>query len=218
MPPDFLETYTDNIAKVTAADVQAVAQKYLHPDALTIVTVGNKANFDRSLDEFGNVNEIEIEQPAPPPAEPMPEASEGDMAKAKEIVAMAVDAYGGLEKLQSVNNIVVEGRATANSPMGPMNLDVKGYQVYPDKLRQDIKMPQGEMSYAFNGTSGFALTPMGTQPLPPEMTAFMKDDIFRQPVWLLASLMKDDERNSICWDRRCHGNIRCNCACSATFR
>jgi predicted Zn-dependent peptidase len=190
--PDFLETFTDNIAKVTAEDVQAVAQKYLHPDALTIVTVGNKANFDRPLDEFGTVNEIEIKQPAPPPAKPMPEASEGDMAKAKEIVAMAVDAYGGLEKLQAVKNIVVEGRTAANSPMGPMNLDVKVYQVYPDKLRQDIKMPQGEMSVAFDGTSGFALTPMGPQPLPPEMTASLKDSIFREQVWLLVNLMQDD--------------------------
>jgi predicted Zn-dependent peptidase len=190
--PDFLETYTDNIAKVTAEDVQTVAQKYLHPDSLTIVTVGNKDSFDRPLDEFGEVNEIEIKQPAPPPAEPMPEASEGDMAKAKEVIAAAVEAYGGFEKLQAVRNIVVEGRATANSPMGQMNLDVKGYQVYPDKLRQDIKMPQGEMSYAFDGTSGFAMTPMGPQPLPPEMTASMKDGIFREPIWLLASLMQDD--------------------------
>ena len=191
--PGFLETYTDNIAKVTADDVQAVAQKYLHPDALTIVTVGNKANFDRPLDEFGDVNVIEIEQPAPPPpAEPMPEASEGDMAKAKEIVAMAVEAHGGLEKLQAVKNIVVEGRTAANSPMGPMNLDVKIYQVYPDKLRQDIKMPQGEMSVAFDGTSGFALTPMGPQPLPPEMTASLKDGIFREPIWLLANLIQDN--------------------------
>ena len=190
--PGFLETYTDNIAKVTAEDVQAVAQKYLHPDALTIVTVGNKANFDRALDEFGAVNEIEIEQPAPPPpAEPMPEASEGDMAKAKEIIAMAVDAHGGLEKLQAVKNIVVEGRTAANSPMGPMNLDVKVYQVYPNKLRQDIKMPQGEMSVAFDGTSGFAMTPMGPQPLPPEMTDSLKDGIFREPVWLLVNLMQD---------------------------
>ena len=191
--PGFLETFTDNIAKVTAADVQAVAQKYLHPDALTIVTVGNKANFDRPLDEFGTVNEIEIEQPAPPPpAEPMPQASEDDMAKAKEIIAMAVDAHGGLEKLQAVKNIVVEGRTAANSPMGPMNLDVKTYQVYPNKLRQDIKMPQGEMSVAFDGTSGFALTPMGPQPLPPEMTASLKDGIFREPVWLLVNLVQDD--------------------------
>ena len=191
--PGFLETFTDNIAKVTAADVQAVAQKYLHPDALTIVTVGNKANFDRPLDEFGEVNVIEIEQPAPPPpAEPMPEASEGDMAKAKEVVAMAVEAHGGLEKLQAVKNIVVEGRTAANSPMGPMNLDVKVYQVYPDKLRQDIKMPQGEMSVAFDGTSGFALTPMGPQPLPPEMTVSLKDGIFREPIWLLVNLMQDN--------------------------
>ena len=190
--PDFLETFTDNIAKVTAEDVQAVAQKYLHPDALTIVTVGNKANFDRSLDEFGEVNEIKIEQPAPPPAEPMPEASEGDTAKAKEIVAAAVNAQGGLEKLKAVKNIVVEGRATANSPMGQMNLDVKGYQVYPDKVRQDIKMPQGEMSYAFDGTSGFALTPMGPQPLPPEMIASLKDGMLREPIWLLVHLTQND--------------------------
>lgn len=190
--PDFLETYTDNIAKITAEDVQAVAQKYLHPDALTIVTVGNKANFDRSLDEFGEVNEIEIKQPAPPPAESMPEASEGDMAKAKEIIAAAVEAYGGFEKLQAIKNIVVEGRSTASTPMGQMDLDVKGYQVYPDKLRQDTRAPQGEISYAFDGTSGFAMTPMGPQPLPPEMIASMKDGIFREPIWLLASLMQDD--------------------------
>ena len=191
--PGFLETYTDNIAKVTAEDVQAVAQKYLHPDALTIVAVGNKDNFDRPLDEFGAVNEIEIERPAPPPPpEPMPEASETDMAKAKEVFAAAVEAHGGLEKLRTVKNVVMEGQATVNSPMGPMNLDIKEYIVYPDKFRQDIKTPQGEMGIVFDGTSGFALTPMGSQPLPPEMTAALKDDIFRQPFWLLASLSKDD--------------------------
>ena len=191
--PDFLETYTENIAKVTAEDVQAVAQKYLHPDALTIVTVGNKANFDRPLDEFGEVNEIEIERPAPPPpAEPMPEASETDMAKAKEVLAAAVAAHGGLEKLQTVKNVVLEGRATANSPMGPMQMDGKSYYVYPDKFRQDIKMPQGEMGYVFDGTSGFALTPMGVQPLPPDMLNSFKDGIFRETVWLLTNLSQND--------------------------
>ena len=173
---DFLETYTDNIAKVTAEDVQAVAQKYLHPDALTIVTVGNKANFDRPLDEFGAVNEIEIERPAPPPpAEPMPEASEVDMAKAKEVLAAAVEAHGGLEKLQAVKNIVMEARATANSPMGQMQVEGKSYYVYPDKFRQDMKLPQGEMGYVFDGASGFATTPMGVQPLPPDVTNSFKD-------------------------------------------
>ena len=190
--PDFLETFTDNIAKVTAEDVQAVAQKYLNPDALTIVTVGNKDSFDRPLDEFGEVNEIEIKQPAPPPAEPMPEASEADMAKAKEILAAAVEAHGGLEKLQAVKNIVMEGRTSANSPAGPMQIEATSYYVYPDKFRQDVKHPQGEMAYVFDGTSGFALTPMGVQPIPPQIAVTFKDAVFRETLWLLTNLSQND--------------------------
>ena len=190
--PDFLETFTDNIAKVTAEDVQTVAQKYLNPDALTIVTVGNKDSFDRPLDEFGEVNEIKIKQPAPPPAEPMPEASEADMAKAKEILAAAVEAHGGLEKLQAVKNIVMEGRTSANSPAGPMQIEATSYYVYPDKFRQDLKHPQGEMAYVFDGTSGFALTPMGVQPIPPQISVTFKDAVFRETLWLLTNLSQND--------------------------
>ena len=190
--PDFLETFTDNIAKVTAEDVQAVAQKYLHPDALTIVTVGNKENFDRPLDEFGEVNEIEIKQPEPPPAEPMPEASEAEMMKAKEILAAAVAAHGGLEKLQAAKNLVIEAQVTGNTPQGPMQIDATSYYVYPDKFRQDLKLPQGEMAYVFDGTSGFALTPMGVQPIPPQLAATFKDAVFRETLWLLTNLSQND--------------------------
>lgn len=190
--PDFLETFTDNIAKVTAEDVQAVAQKYLHPDALTIVAVGNKESFDRPLDEFGEVNEIEIEQPAPPPAEPMPEASEADMVKAKEILAAAVEAHGGLEKLQAVKNIVSEASVLANSPMGQMQAEAKSYYLYPDKLRQDLKLPQMEISQIYDGSAAFAVTPMGIQPFPPEAANAFKNIIAREPVWLLTHLLKND--------------------------
>ncbi|MCY4553233.1 MAG: insulinase family protein [Candidatus Poribacteria bacterium] len=190
--PDFLETFTDNIAKVTAEDVQAVAQKYLHPDALTIVAVGNKENFDRPLDEFGEVSEIEIEQPAPPPAEPMPEASETDMAKAKEVLAAAVAAHGGLEKLQAVKNIVMEADISANSQAGPMQIDAKLYYIFPDKFRQDLKLPQGEMAYFYDGSAAYAITPMGVQPIPPQMGAAFKDSVFRETVWLLTNLSQND--------------------------
>ena len=190
--PDFLETFTDNIAKVTVEDVQEVAKKYLHPDALTIVTVGNQDNFDRPLSEFGEVNEIKIKQPEPPPAEPIPEANETDVAKAKEIVAAAVDAYGGIEKLQSVKNLVLAGRSTANSPEGPIDIEGTTYYVYPDKFRQDIKIPIGEVSYVFDGSSAFAVTPAGLQPLPPDAINTIKDTIFRQIIWLLTNLTQND--------------------------
>ena len=190
--PDFLETYTDNIAKVTAEDVQAVAQKYLHPDALTIVTVGNQDNFDRPLGEFGEVNEIKIKQPTPPPPEPMPEASVTDVAKAKEVLAASVEAHGGIEKLKAVKNVVVDMQTTTHTPMGPMDLKVALYQVYPEKMRQNIVTPQGEISIVFDGEAAFVMSVAGTQPLPPEMTTSLTDAAFRDTVPLLVHLSQND--------------------------
>jgi len=39
--PQYWETYRDNIRKVTADEVLRVAQKYLQPDRLVILGVGN---------------------------------------------------------------------------------------------------------------------------------------------------------------------------------
>jgi zinc protease len=57
-PPGYLDNYRDNIARVTAQDVLRVAQKYLEPDALTIVVVGDEKRFDQPLGVFGPVKEI----------------------------------------------------------------------------------------------------------------------------------------------------------------
>ena len=190
--PDFLETFTDNIANVTAEDVQAAAQKYLHPDALTIVTVGNDENFDRPLSEFGEVNLIDIKQPEPAPVERMPEVSEMDTAKAKEILAAAVEAHGGIEKLKVVKNAVAQMNTEVTTPGGPMQLEVTLYTVYPDKFRQDMNTPQGEMNVLFDGKVGFFLSAMGNQPLPPELTNTFKDSIFREIPFLLTHLTQND--------------------------
>lgn len=189
--PGFLETFTNNIAKVTAEDVQTVAQKYLHPDALTIVTVGNRENFDRPLSEFGEVNEIEIKQPEPPPAEPIPDASDTDIAKAKEIVAAAVKAHGGLENLTAVKNAVSESNSTITIGGESANLQVKFFHLYPDKLRQDVDTPQGTMSYVFDGKAAYLVSSMGTQPLPPEISKSFNDSVFRENVLLLTNLAQN---------------------------
>lgn len=190
--PDFLATYTDNIAKVTAEDVQTVAQKYLHPDALTIVAVGNQDNFDRPLSEFGDVNVIEIKQPEPTPVEPIPEASDADIAKAKEILAATVEAHGGLDLLKSVENFVLEADNTVNTPAGPMDIQIGMSILYPNKFRQDVIAPQGEYSLIYDGEAAYASSIMGTQPLPQEVATSIKDSLFRDPIQLLVHLSQDE--------------------------
>jgi predicted Zn-dependent peptidase len=55
LPPDYWDTYVDRIMAVTAGDVQRVARKYLNPDALQVVTVGDASKIKTVLEKYGAV-------------------------------------------------------------------------------------------------------------------------------------------------------------------
>ncbi len=75
-PLDFLERYRTEVEKVTAADVERVAQKYIHKDRLAVLVVGNDAEFDKPLSSLGPVTDVDIAIP-PPPASLMKEMQGG---------------------------------------------------------------------------------------------------------------------------------------------
>lgn len=60
-PAGYLENYRDNISRVTKEDVLRVAQKYLHPERLVLMVVGNEKQFDKPLATLGPVREIKLE-------------------------------------------------------------------------------------------------------------------------------------------------------------
>ncbi|MBI3803816.1 MAG: insulinase family protein [Nitrospirae bacterium] len=60
LPSDFLERYRENVAKVTREDILRVAQKYLHPDRLVVLVVGDEGKFDRSLATLGKIVHIQL--------------------------------------------------------------------------------------------------------------------------------------------------------------
>lgn len=68
-PGDFTERFRAGIEKVTPEDVTRVATKYVHPDRIALLVVGNPAEFDKPLTTFGDVTPIDITIP-PPPAPP----------------------------------------------------------------------------------------------------------------------------------------------------
>lgn len=59
--PGYLENYRDNIAKVTEEDVLRVARKYLRPESMVTVVVGDDARFDKPLSTLGGVEEIKLQ-------------------------------------------------------------------------------------------------------------------------------------------------------------
>jgi zinc protease len=65
-PADFLERYRAGVEKVTTADVERVAKKYLHKDQMKVLVVGNQAEFDKPLSALGPVTPIDITIPGAP--------------------------------------------------------------------------------------------------------------------------------------------------------
>lgn len=63
LPPDTFEQLVSQIQQVSAADVQAVARRYLQPDSLQILVVGNAAEMGDQLARFGTVQTLDISIP-----------------------------------------------------------------------------------------------------------------------------------------------------------
>jgi zinc protease len=66
-PADYLETYKASLEKVTLADLDRVAKKYIHSDKLAVLVVGKGDEIKPSLDELklGPVQPIDITIPMP---------------------------------------------------------------------------------------------------------------------------------------------------------
>ena len=70
-PADYLETYRAALEKVTLDDLNAAAKKYIHPDKLSVLVVGNGPEIKPGLEELnlGPIHPIDITIPQPGPAQ-----------------------------------------------------------------------------------------------------------------------------------------------------
>jgi zinc protease len=180
-PADWLDKYQAEIKKVTAADANRVAAKYLHRDQFATLVVGNTKEFDKPLSSLGAVKEIDITIPPPPggaenqePAKPAASNPEG-----KALAAKVVNALGGLAKLQSVKAMHASiAESEAQGAPTPVEVTI----AFPDHMRVDVQTPNGSLMIAVSPDSGFMSMPgMGTRSLPPaqkdEMLAELHHDL-----------------------------------------
>jgi zinc protease len=173
-PPDWLDKYQGEIKKVTAADVNRVAAKYLHKDQLAVLVVGNTKDFDKPLSSLGGVKEIDITIP-PPPAE---KSENNDAAKpaasnpeGKALVAKVASAMGGLPKLQSIKAMHVSiAESDGGGPPSPVDVTL----AFPDRMHVDVTTQQGALTIVATPDTAFmSMAGMGARSMPPEQKSEM---------------------------------------------
>ncbi len=188
-PLDWLSRYYDGIQKVSLEAVQAAAGKYLHPDKFAILVVGPAEGRDRPLEEYGEVTavditipELEVEQVAA-----TAESQEHGMV----LIERAVVAVGGADRLAAVSSLHRAGTAVASTPQGQMQLELSEWTVYPDRMRQEMKMPFGTMVTVVTAEGGFMQTPQGVQDLPESRLAETRKSMRRQLLPLLRARLDE---------------------------
>jgi len=177
-PPDWLDRYQTEIKKVTAADANRVALKYLHKDQLAVLVVGKPSAFDKPLSSVGAVKEIDITIPPPPSAkeESKPSASNPE---GKALAAKVVDAMGGLPKLKAVKTLRVSiAESEPGGPSTPVDVSI----AFPDSMHVDVQTPQGALTIVTSPDVGFMnMAGMGMRSMPPaqknEMMAQLHHDL-----------------------------------------
>lgn len=180
-PPDWLDKYQAEIKKVTAADVNRVAAKYLHKDQLAVLVVGNTKDFDKPLSTLGSVKNIDITIPPPPAAkdETKPAASNPE---GKALAAKVAAAMGGLPKLQSIKTMHVNiAESDSGGPASPVDV----YLAFPDSMHVEMQIPQGTLTIVATPDTAFMSLPgMGSRSMPPEQKAEMLTQVHHDLVYV----------------------------------
>jgi predicted Zn-dependent peptidase len=186
-PQDFLYQVKDNIEKVTSQDVLAVAQKRLKPEALQIMVVGKGADFDEPLTVFGPVDTIDVTIPTGEPKTASSVSDPAATAKGLELLKKAAQAVGGDQKLAEIKAIQTKGSLTVVTPGGEFAMEATGTFVFPDKIKEAIVTPMGEMISVIEADKGWAKQGASIVPATPEQIAEARKDFFRNTILALKS-------------------------------
>lgn len=165
-PSDYYVKYPSQIEKVTAADVQRVAKKYVTPNQLAVLVVGNEKQFEKPLSTLGSVTPIDITIPEANAGAPRAATPSGSNAEGKALLNKVMDAVGGKALIDSIKTIRVTANRTIVTPQGEMQAESSTLVQYPSSIRQEMKLPMGTMTSVITPDAAFAITPMGTQDLP----------------------------------------------------
>ena len=101
LPKNYYHEYLKNLDAVSAADVQMMAKKYIHPDACHILVVGDKGEVAAKLAKFGELHYFDTY------GNPIrSNASSIGMLSMDKLMEKHIEAMGGKEAMDGVKSLV----------------------------------------------------------------------------------------------------------------
>jgi hypothetical protein len=179
---------------VTAAEVARVANKYINPDQVAVLVVGNEKDFENPLSSLGSVTPIDITIPELNAAPSAPATPAANSAEGTALLQKVRDFTGGKAKLDAINSVREVTSATRQTPQGPMDMEVESLAVFPDRHRAVMKMPMGEVTIVMTPESSFMVLPgMGTRDVPPSQLNAARSEARQE----LLSVLKFPEKYTL---------------------
>ncbi|WP_210489670.1 insulinase family protein [Rufibacter aurantiacus] len=154
LPKDYYANYLKNVAAVTPADIQRVAQQYLQPEKAYLVAVGNAREITDKLKRF-NGNQPVAYFNAFGEKTDAPMASLPAGVTVQTVLASYINAIGGKANVEKVKDLTI--KRTMKVPGA--QLSVTSQQKGVDRSLLTVNFGPNEINrVAINGTRGAIIT------------------------------------------------------------
>lgn len=182
LPADYYATYLESLSKVTQADVQAMAKKYIRPENAHIVVVGNKDEVADKLKPFATDGKVTFYDNYGSELEDL-EIPKG--VTAQTILGDYLNAIGGASKLATVKSIKQE----MGMSMQGFNIIMNSYLVDGEKYAMIMSMNgQVMQKQVYDGNKAIATGMEGEKALEGEELEEMKGSTIAFPVLKYAEM------------------------------
>ncbi len=183
---DFLQKYQAEVKAMTKEQVLEATQAVWHPDRMTILAVGNYADWDGDFTEFGPVTMVDIT--IPEPAMEVPLASPASLEAGQALMAATAKASGGQAKFADIKSYSETTVLEATIQGMDLTFTIEKQVVYPDKSHTLQKTPFGNMTSVIAGDSGWSTGPGGNTDMEGDDLASAKEEMQTDMLGMLRKL------------------------------
>ena len=159
LPKDYYTTYLEKLSKVTVADIQQMAQKYLKPKNANIIAVGNADILQKTMARFSKDGKVEQFDFYGNPVKAMETPAN---LTGMDVISNYVKAIGGKDKLLTIKDVT----SKMGMEMQGMKIEIINKQKAPNKMKVETLMGGNVLStQVCNGEKAMVKSPNGNQEL-----------------------------------------------------